>query len=31
MGRYEDDAKLTFIGIVGLAITLLLIVLIDKC
>ena len=31
MGRYEDDAKLELIGLAGLLVTLLLIILFDKC
>ena len=31
MGRYEDDAKLELIGLVGFMITIFLIILFDKC
>ena len=31
MGNYQDDAKLSFIGMVGLIITVLLIILFSKC
>jgi len=31
MGRYEDDAKIEFFGVVGLLLTILIIILIDKC
>lgn len=31
MGNYKDDAKIEFFGIVGLLLTILIIILIDKC
>lgn len=31
MGKYEEDAKVQFIGMVGLFLTVLLIILFDKC
>jgi len=31
MGNYRDDAKLELIGLAGVFITMLLIVLFDKC
>lgn len=31
MGKYEDSAKLEFISMVGLIITIVLIILFDKC
>ena len=31
MGNYEDDAKVSFIGMVGLIITIIILIIIDKC
>jgi hypothetical protein len=31
MGNYEDDAKVSFIGVVGLVLTILILILIEKC
>jgi hypothetical protein len=31
MGKYEDDAKIEFFGLVGLCITIICIILFSKC
>ena len=31
MGKYEDSAKLEFISMVGLIITIILAIILDKC
>jgi hypothetical protein len=31
MGKYEDDAKVEFFGVIGLFITIICIILFSKC